>query len=319
VVAASRRPPRVHVLGTGAMACALGGRLARFGRALVTLVGTWREALDEIALHGVTVEDRAGTWSAKLGASPLFGPLGPADYVLVLVKSHQTDTVARVAARCLLPRGLAVTLQNGLGNRELLEVAAPGRVAQGVALMGADLLGPGRVRVVPGPIVLGADAGASGPLAPLADLLRASRIQTEVTPEIEQAIWRKLIVNCAINPLSALTGRPNGALLEGPQPLDTLIRAAEEVGVVATAKGIHLGADAAALAVEVAKTTATNRSSMLQDLERGARTEIDALNGAFIAEAQAVGVPTPVNEYLWRRVREREGRPLPPPAPTASA
>jgi 2-dehydropantoate 2-reductase len=58
---------------------------------------------------------------------------------------------------------------------------------------------------------------------------------------------------------------------------------------------------------------------MLQDLERGARTEIDALNGAVIAEAQAVGVPTPVNEYLWRRVREREGRPLPPPAPTARA
>src|SRR5215472_2040761 len=137
---------RVHVLGTGAMACALGACLARSGRALVTLVGTWPEALEEIGLHGVRVEEPSGSWSARVGAAPLLGPLGPADFVLVLVKSHRTEMVAPVAARCLLPRGWAVTLQNGLGNREILEEVAPGRVAQGVTVMGATLLGPGRVR-----------------------------------------------------------------------------------------------------------------------------------------------------------------------------
>jgi 2-dehydropantoate 2-reductase len=82
------------------------------------------------------------------------------------------------------------------------------------------------------------------------------------------------------------------------------------VGAVAAAKGIDLGADAEALAAEVAEATADNRSSMLQDIARGAPTEIDALNGAIVAEGRAFGVPTPVNESLWRQVRRREGRPV---------
>jgi 2-dehydropantoate 2-reductase len=87
--------------------------------------------------------------------------------------------------------------------------------------------------------------------------------------------------------------------------------AAREVGAVAAAKGIALGADPAELAFDVAARTAGNRSSMLQDLDRGAATEIDALCGAVVAEGSALGVPTPVNAALWREVREREGRPLP--------
>jgi 2-dehydropantoate 2-reductase len=310
------RRPRVLILGTGAMASALGARLARYGRAAVTLAGTWPEALDAIALEGITVEEQGGTWLARVDASPLAGPFGPADFVLVLVKSPRTAAVAATAARVLLPTSLVVSLQNGLGHREVLEERAGAeRVAVGVATMGATLLGPGWVRVIAGPIVLGAEPATAAAVVRLGELLRASRIETELTPEVEKAVWSKLAVNCAINPLSALLGRPNGALLEGPEPRETLENAAEEVGAVAAAKGIRLEVDPAALALEVAEKTASNRSSMLQDLERGAITEIDALNGAVVREGHEVGVPTPVNEYLWRRVREKEGRPLPAPGP----
>jgi len=307
---ASPRGPRVTILGTGALACALGARLARFGRAPVTLAGTWPQALEAIGAHGVVVDEESGVWSARVRAAPLSGPLGPADFVLVLVKSHRTDAVARTAARCLLPASLVVTLQGGLGNRELLEAAAgTGRVTQGLAFLSASLLGPGEVRVTPGRIVLGKENWSAPAVAKLADLLRESRLDTEISPEIDRLIWTRLAVACALEPLSALTNRPNGALLETPEPCETLLKAAREVGAVAAAKGIELGEDPGSLAVEAAESTAASRSAMQRDLDRGALTEVDALSGMVVAEGRSAGVPTPVNEYLWRRVREKEGRP----------
>jgi 2-dehydropantoate 2-reductase len=296
------------------MACAVGARLARFGHAAVTLAGSWTAALAAIASHGIVVDEASGVWSARVHVAPLTGPFGPADFVLVLAKSHRTAALARTAARVLLPSSLIVTLQNGLGNREALEAAAgPGTVAVGVSSFTATLLGPGEVRVVPGRVILGtpaADASAAAALPRFVALLAASRMEAEISPEIERILWARLAVQCAINPLSALTGRAYGTLLETPEPCETLLRAAREVGAVAAARGIDLGGDPATLAVEAAESAPSARSTMQYDLERGALTEVDAQSGAMVEEGQRLGVATPVNEYLWRRVREKEGRPV---------
>jgi 2-dehydropantoate 2-reductase len=290
------------------MGSLLGARLARGGAAEVTVAGTWAEGLEAIRTDGITVEDETGPWSVRVGTAPL-SEAGPADFVLVLVKSTRTAAVAGTAARALRPRGTIVSLQNGLGNREVLARAAgAGRVTVGVATLGATLLGPGRVRPFPGRIVFAAPA--LGSVSRLALAFARAGIETGTTTDIDQLVWRKLAVNCAINPLTALLGVPNGAILSSAEDRARAAAAAREVGAVARAKGIDLEADPAELAFEVAARTAGNRSSMLQDLERGAATEIDALCGAVIAEGHRLSVPTPVNEDLWREVREREGRPL---------
>jgi len=133
----------------------------------------------------------------------------------------------------------------------------------------------------------------------------------ETTRDLDRVVWSKLAANCAINALTALTGRTNGELLEDEAALGTLREAAREVGAVAAARGTPLGEDAAAIAEDVARATARNHSSMKQDLERGTPTEIDFLNGAVVEAGRRLSVPTPVNERLWRGVREREGRPVP--------
>jgi 2-dehydropantoate 2-reductase len=310
----SSRGPRVTILGTGALACAIGAHLARFGRAAVTIVGTWPEALRAIAIHGVVVDETRGVWSARVSVVPVSGPLGPADVVLVLVKSHQTESIARTAARCLLPSSLLVTLQNGLGNGEVLEAAAgEGRVAHGLSFLGASILGPGEVRVTPGRIVLGSEAWTKAPVAAVAELFRESRLETDITTELDRHVWERLAVACALEPLSALTARPCGALLETPEPCETLFKAAREVGAVAGAKGIDLTDDAASLAVKSAENAPSAHSPMFHDLARRALTEVDALCGAVVREGERLGVPTPMNEYLWLRIREKEGRPLPAP------
>jgi 2-dehydropantoate 2-reductase len=310
-------PPRILVLGTGAMGSLVAARLARAADARVTVCGTWSQGLETIGRNGIAVEDETGCWSASVATAPLSDP-GTADFVLVLVKSGRTTAVAGIAARALEPGGWIVTLQNGLGNREVLTRAAGhDRVAVGVATLGATLLAPGRVRAFPGRIAIGATS--TQPLARLIAAFAAAGIPTETTVAIDSLVWRKLAVSCAINPASALLGLPNGALLQSSERRAQMAAAAREVGAVAAARGIDLQADPSELAFEVAAATSGNRSSMLQDLDRGAATEIDALCGAVVMEGRRLGIATPVNETLWRAVREREGRPLAAavPAPVA--
>ena len=301
------------VIGTGALACLFGARLAHSGRARVTLAGTWREGLRALRTHAIRLQQDHDVVVVPVGVRHLLDVLEPSHCVLVLVKSHQTAAVAPAVASALRPEGIAVTLQNGLGNRETLEaVIGRGRVGVGVVTAGATLVAPGHVRSTPGSVALAASPSKTSALG---TLLSATGFAVSVEGDLDRLVWSKLVVNCAINPLSALWGLPNGALIETPEPRATLVRAALEVGAVAAAKGIELGADAAELALRVARETAVNRSSMLQDLDRGARTEIDALNGALVREARTLGVEVPVNESLWRRVLRKEGR---TPAATAA-
>jgi 2-dehydropantoate 2-reductase len=297
------------VFGTGALACAIGGRLARSGERVV-LVGRWATAREAIARQGIVVHEERDTWATRVATASAEDPPPGGPVALVLVKSHQTVSVAPCVLRSLSPEGVAVTLQNGLGNRETLAATlGPGRVAVGVTTLGARLLGPGEVQVVPGRIVLGEEPATAEAVGRLARRLRAAGLPAEVTTDVERVVFAKLAANCAINPLTALRGVDNGALIEDPEARRTLRAAALEVAAVAEARGVRLE-DPAGRVEQVARDTASNRSSMLQDMERGAPTEIDALCGAVTAEGRRLGVPTPVNEALWREVRAREGRPV---------
>jgi 2-dehydropantoate 2-reductase len=292
------------VLGSGAMGSLFGARLARAGHA-VTLTGTWSEALEAARHRGVVVEDETGSWSAPVRAVTSSEALWPHELVLVLVKSHQTPSVAGAAARAAGIGGWIVTLQNGLGNRESLEArAGRGRVGLGVTQSGATLLAPAHVRGFSAPTLLGDDG--VGRAARVAVLLSAAGIECHVEADIDRLVWRKLAVNCAINALSALAGVRNGALLERPEWREQLAAAAHETAAVARALGIDIGGDPAELACETARLTADNRSSMLQDLQRGVRTEIDALNGAVVRLGRGSGIATPQNAALVGAIHARE-------------
>jgi 2-dehydropantoate 2-reductase len=280
------------------MASFLGARLAE-SHVQVTLAGSWPEGLEALAREGVLVDDGGASERVRLAAVPLSGPLPEADEVVVLTKAYRTAEVAPRAGRSLAPGASVTTFQNGLGNVEILARQANGvPVRQGVATYGAALLGPGRVRIQPGSFLL--EPGA------LARTLSAAGLEVETTTAIETEVWRKLAVNCAVNPLSAILGLRNGALLEDPALRERLGRVAREVEAVAKARGTPLGTDAVRLVEDVARKTSGNRSSMLQDLDRGFRTENEALSGALVREGRRLGVETPENEALYAAVRERE-------------
>jgi 2-dehydropantoate 2-reductase len=282
---------RITLLGTGALACLLGARLTAVAE--VVLVGTWREGVEAIRRGGIEVEGagRAPATAVLAGeATP------PADLVLVVVKAWQTPYAAAQLPGRLRPEGVALTLQNGLGNLERLGE----RARLGVTTLGATLLGPGHVR-----------PGGAGPThlagpAWIAELLQRAGLEAHtVAPgQVESLLWGKLAINCGINALTALLRVPNGELLARPDAAAVMEAAAEECAAVARARGLALPyASAAEQVRQVAAHTAHNRSSMFQDILRGAPTEVDAINGAVVQAAEGLGVPAPVNHTLWRLVR----------------
>lgn len=287
------------------MACLFGARLSPYAE--VTLLGTWTEGLAALQHGGIRLE--AGGLETRHLVRATSDPMDchGARFALVLVKSWQTRRTAEMLADCLATEGVALTLQNGLGNLEILQqVIGVERAALGVTTMGATLRGPGLVR-----------SGGIGPtyvgrhprLEPFLPVLSQAGFGVEVEEDVESLLWGKLAVNAGINPLTALLRVPNGALLADLDAREVMGEAAREAAAVAGARGIRLPyLDPVAQVEAVAERTASNHSSMLQDVLRGAPTEIDAINGAVTAVGDAAGVPTPVNRTLWRLVRAAVAR-----------
>jgi 2-dehydropantoate 2-reductase len=296
---------RVAIFGLGAMGCLFGARLSL--RADVTLIGRWPEQLDALHRAPLRIINPDGSEEhVAITATDDLSAVGAADVALILTKSVGTERAAQGAARVLKPGGVAITLQNGLGNLETLaRHVGAGRATLGVTAQGAATDGPGVLHYGgAGSTHLATQPEIDGPVRAVAAMFTKAGLPTGVADDVSALVWGKLAVNCAINPLTALLGVPNGALAESGWARGLMGEAAREVAAVAAAQGIALPfEDATARAEEVARLTAHNRSSMLQDVRRGVETEIEAICGAVVRHGEALDVPTPTNRTLYRLVK----------------
>lgn len=291
----------ILIVGTGALATLFAGRLAAAGTT-VTLLGTWKNAIKTLNRDGARLVQPDGTglqFRVRAVSDP--SECENADLALVLVKAWQTGWAAQQLERCLPEHALVVTLQNGLGNREILSASLGAeRVVLGVTTTGATLLGPGQVRMY-GEGVISLEAHPRS--GEVSDLLQSAGMRVDIVPDTNSLVWGKLVVNSAINPLTALLGVPNGALLERPAARLVMAALARETAAVGLALGVHLPfSDPVATVEDVARRTAANRSSMLQDVKRGAPTEIDAICGAVVRAGEVRGVLAPINWTMWQLV-----------------
>lgn len=293
---------KLLVVGTGAMACLFAARLAGMG-ADVTMQGSWLEGLTALKTNGVRLLD-LDNHEHRFPVRVIEESDDPGTYTeaIVLVKSWQTARVATQLEGLLTKSGIALTLQNGLWNYETLAaVLGEERVALGVTTVAARLLEPGYVKHTgAGKVTLGINPR----LEVLAEVLTKAGFQVESVADPRSLLWGKLVINAAINPLTAILKIPNGELLSQPDTRELLSEVATEAEFVAYHNGVRLPYPDPIEAVEqVARNTAANYSSMLQDVLSGRPTEIDAINGAIVREAEKVGIPTPVNRVLWHLVK----------------
>ena len=235
--------------------------------------------------------------------APLKAGDKPADAAVICVKTPGTAWAAEVAQHVVARDGVAITIQNGLGNYETLAAAiGERRAAVGVIYVGARLDETGALHATgPGRAELGYPMGTpSRPrLDALADALRDGGMTVTLLEDPWPSVWRKVVTNAAVNPTSALLGRTNAELLGDAAAGRIADGLAREVARVATASGVSIGeADAVAWWRDMAQLTGANRSSMLQDVDAKRVTEVDAICGAVYREGERRGVAAPLNQAM---------------------
>jgi 2-dehydropantoate 2-reductase len=292
----------ILIVGTGALATLFAARLTQVGYS-ITMLGSWKAGLNALQKDGVRLQDVDGN-EHRFSVRVIDDPRECRDiqYALVLVKAWQTERIAEQLRECLAEEGLAITLQNGLGNREMLARSLGlGRVALGVTTAGATLLGPGQVREG-GEGIISMEQHPT--LGPIENALKSAKFNVNIVDDAQSLIWGKLVINAAINPLTAILRVPNGKLLELPSAREMMKALARETAQVAKAEKIRLPfADPIAAAEDVAHQTAANHSSMLQDVLRNAPTEIDAICGAVVKVGEKHNIETPINWACWKLIK----------------
>lgn len=299
---------KIGIIGTGAMACLFAARLQ--GVAEVCLVGQWREQIEAIRASGLAFIPMANRQTLRGVPTSIVNrqlpvavyhvqeSLPQVDWALVLVKSGETRNAAALLPRLLSSSGLAVTLQNGLGNVDILaQTIGAVRVFGGSTAQGAVIVRPGVVQHTGNGMTHLQDKKG---VRPLADLFNQAGITTHLIDNLDSLIWGKLIVNAGINPLTALLRVPNGFLATDPTARLLLERVVLEAAQVAQANGITLPyTNPVEQTLTVARATAPNQSSMLGDVLRHAPTEIEAITGAILRYGHARHIATPLNARLY--------------------
>ncbi len=293
----------ILVFGAGAMGSFLGGLLS--ARQDVLLVGR-REHVDAIRSRGLRITGKTARIAQPKVATSLPEGARP-DLVLVATKAYDTAAAMRRLRR-FSRTAVFLTLQNGLDNPEIIARTAA-RVIAGTTAHGVTLVGAGEVRHAGvGDTVIGPWKGVRHEdVVLLRDVFEEAGIRTRISEDVRRELWSKLIVNASINPLAALAGVPNGRLVQDKGLQALLESVCRETTEVARAGGIPLDPDELVRRTRlVARRTAANRASMLQDLDHHRRTEIDAITGAVLRTADRTGAAAPLNRALHALVAARE-------------
>lgn len=298
---------RTLIAGAGAIGQWLGARLGAAGHDVTLLTrAPSKAAIDAEGLHVSGLSDL----HVELPCITDIGPddAGRFDLIIITAKAHATASIAGQVAPALAPDGILASMQNGLGNgQKLLPHVPADRAAVALTSHGIGVEAPGHVRhngdgtTQVGPVESGADHGARILEALLEDAGLAPSYHDDTRP----LIWRKAIVNAAINPLGALYGVPNGGIVDDPDLLALSKALCEEATALARKARVDLD-DPWPTVEAVLRATATNRCSMLQDVESRRPTELEQITGKMVRLGELLLVSMPRSESVYGKVKDLE-------------
>ena len=292
---------KIAVMGAGAVGCYYGGMLARAGHEVV-LIGRPRH-VEAILSNGLLLETAAFTERVAVTAGTDPALASDADLVLCCVKSNDTAAAAAALASCVSGEAIVLSLQNGIGNSTELSVSLGRDAYPAVVYVAAEMADVGHVRHHGrGELVIGPSRYADA----LVELFAGAGVTVQISDNVIGALWAKLVINCVLNALSAITRLPYGILAQCEGVEAVMRDVLAECEAVARAEGIKLPDNLWETVESIVRSMPTQRSSTAQDLKRGKRSEIDHLNGYMVERGEALGVATPVNRTLHALVRALE-------------
>jgi len=295
---------RIGIMGAGAVGTFVAAQLA--GTYDVVAIGRPKVA-ECINERGIRISGRT-EMHTRLEASSDPADLADCDIVLLTVKAYDTAEAAAQVAEAA-PMTMLVTLQNGLDNDESIKRAAPGlKSCAAITSFGVTYEGPGHVRHAgEGATVIGRMACSPAEARHVAEVMTRGGLEMEWVENIRGHVWLKGIVNHCINPLTVIHRCKNGVLLDHEEYLRHMMGLCAEALTVVNAATIHLPSeDVLGRVKEVAHLTGDNRSSMLQDVDRGKRTEIDHITGHIIKVGKLHGLDMPLSEFVYYEVKQLE-------------
>jgi 2-dehydropantoate 2-reductase len=301
--------PHIAVLGAGAVGSYYGGMLAR-ADIPVTLIGRAAH-VQAIKGQGLFLDTVNFKEQIRVSASSDLDAMRDAEIVLFCVKTFDTEEAAKSLRQHLAPGAIVISLQNGVDNIERIRSAAKIQAIAAVVYVAVAMTAPGRIRhagrgdLIIGQILAGGEKKPEAhDLQLVARLFMRAGIPCSVSQNIEADLWVKMIMNCAYNAISALGRAKYGRAVCNPWTRDLMIRVTEEAIAVARGCGVRLPeSDMAAAVLKLADTMSEATSSTAQDIARGNRTEIDALNGYIVRRGTQLGIATPVNQTLHALVK----------------
>jgi len=311
---------KIAIIGPGALGCLLTASLAikvnrsdkKISELDLWLLDYRPERAEKISEQGLILEENGIQKNCSIKATADPNEIGPADVIILCVKSLQVAESLKLAAQLVHEDTLLLTMQNGISHLELLkDKPKPPSLVIGVTAQGANLIAQGHVRHAGDGLtrvgfLQSASFSRSLLLAKVCNLLNNGGIETVIVDNIMDYVWSKLLVNAGINALTAIHRCPNGKLLESAATEDMLTAAVREGETVARHLNIELIDDPLTMTLDVCRKTAQNISSMLQDVNNKRFTEIDSINGAIVTAGRKLGLPTPVNAELMEKVKEIE-------------
>lgn len=302
---------KIAVLGgAGAMGGIFGARLAQVGEE-VTLIDVSQPAIDTINANGMIVEEKNGeqqTVSVRATSDP--AEVGEVDLILVFVKCYHTEAAVRAALPMMGDETAVMTLQNGWGNAPRIAALVGGeRLMVGLTYNGGTLVAPGHVKQTgTGMTFMGELNNQITPrLNAAANAFRRAGNEVTVSENILKEIWSKLALNVCTLPTAALVRFTAEKLVEHDTMLLLMQNLLRETVNIANAQGIDISYNERWDAItNLLRKAVGGKASMLQDVERSRRTEIDVINGAIVEAGKRVGIPTPYNNTMVWLVRSLE-------------
>jgi len=299
---------KIVIVGPGAMGCLVAAFLSK--REDVTILDKNPKRAKLINEKGIKIEGISGNWKAKVKATADVSDIDSAELIIICVKSYDTKDAVKTIKGLVGENTSVSTLQNGVGNIEIMdEIIGQDKVIGGITNQGATLLGDGHIRHAgKGDTFIGRiDGKIPVQMRDIRDAFNKAQMPTKISKDIQGLIWSKLIINVGINALTAITRLKNGRLIEFEGTRQILRLAVTEAVKVTKRKKIKLIYDDPLAKVEaVCEATSGNISSMLQDVLKKKKTEIDFINNVIVRQGQSLGMPVPINSVLVDLVKTIE-------------
>lgn len=309
---------KIAVMGTGGVGGYFGGMLAQAGHDVTFIArGSHLAAIRDNGLQVKTVHGDFTVGPGRRTAVPLAtddpSDVGPVDLVLFCVKTYHTKEAGHAIAPLIGDDTVILSLQNGVDNEEkLAEMYGQAHVLGGVCYISSAIAAPGVIKQVSGPrtIVFGELDGSITPRAKrIHQAFHEAGIETTLSDNVQQALWTKFLFICALSGVASVARSPVGALVSTPETRELLRETMAEVEAVARARGVELEAGIVDQMMQTAESfTLETKPSMLVDVEKGNRIEIDALNGTVARLGAELGVPVPANRFIYAALKPADER-----------